>query len=257
MVPTEYPDRGFAPVRIQVKRAILFPRLPHEILLPLRAQNASLFQLYIEKSLMERCLFPRRMLINIMILWADSATTWVVYFPVLPLSQSRNSDSRNRQCFLLPCWMGCAGRLPLRANLCTVTGWSFRYVPAAWASTKGSGPIRIFSTCSSIMMVLLLVHSLHWKGHAQGGNTMYVCRLSHSPFHSLSCTRFTSGLTERANHTACHRQPWGSRPLIPASSRAGRSRSNVPDRRLSKVRMPANHLRTAPTTPQDDPRHQH
>jgi hypothetical protein len=57
MLPTEHPDRGFAPVHIHIKRAILFPRLPHEILLPLRAQNASVLKLYIEKSLMERCLF--------------------------------------------------------------------------------------------------------------------------------------------------------------------------------------------------------
>ena len=76
-------------------------------------------------------------------------------------------------------------------------------------------------------------------------------------FHVLSCTQLTPDLTERANHTASLHQPWGNRPRIPISSRAGRRRSNAPDRRLSKARMPANHPWRAPMTPQDAPRHRH
>ena len=75
-------------------------------------------------------------------------------------------------------------------------------------------------------------------------------------FHLLSCTRLTPYLTERANRTASHRQPWGSRRRIPISNLAGRRRSDSPDRRLSKARMPANHPQRAPTTPQDALRRQ-
>jgi hypothetical protein len=54
MLPTEHPYRGFAPVHIHIQRAILFPRLPHEILLPLRAQNASVIRMYRQNALAER-----------------------------------------------------------------------------------------------------------------------------------------------------------------------------------------------------------
>jgi hypothetical protein len=45
MPPAKHPDRRPAAVFIQVKRAILLPRIPHKILLSLRAQNASVMTL--------------------------------------------------------------------------------------------------------------------------------------------------------------------------------------------------------------------
>ena len=76
-------------------------------------------------------------------------------------------------------------------------------------------------------------------------------------FHLLSCTRLTPDLTERANHIASLRQPWGNTPRIPASSRAGRKRPNAPGRQRSKARKPADHPQRAPMMPQDALRRRH
>jgi hypothetical protein len=46
MVPAEHPNRGPAAISVDIERAVLLPRLPHEFLLPLRAQNASVIPLY-------------------------------------------------------------------------------------------------------------------------------------------------------------------------------------------------------------------
>jgi hypothetical protein len=39
------------------------------------------------------------MLINIMILWADSASTWAAYFPVLPAEWDVQEDCLREQIF--------------------------------------------------------------------------------------------------------------------------------------------------------------
>ena len=77
------------------------------------------------------------------------------------------------------------------------------------------------------------------------------------PTNIFSRTRTASGLTGRANRKSSPRRPSGSIPRTPISSRAGRRRPNVQDRRLSIARRPASHPPKAPTTPQDALRRRH